>query len=341
MTTFPPTTEVAVITITQDTPLQLARLAAQRQLYSTAKKVFAFHTIVSGPVAVASALLAMTLPQTKAVVALWAVTVSVLDLACLTPWQKRLRERAALVQEAFDCDVLGIPWNPLKAKSRPTPEMLKEQAERYERWASTMPTLNGWYPASVGKLPQHLGRLACQRANCWWDAEQRRRYAIWIVACVAVAFAVVLITATLYKLSFDEFVLKVFVPLGPTLLLGLRQYFEHIDAAARLDRLRDYAEAAWKDGLAGRRPAELELDSRRLQDEILESRRRSPFVWDRVFRGLQPAQNKQMNFAVDEMVAEAKRAGHVQETQSSEVSNAEAESAARGSVATVPISSRR
>ena len=44
-----------------------------------------------------------------------------------------------------------------------------------------------------------------------------------------------------------------------------------------------------------------------LQDE---SRRRSPFVWDCVFKAVQPKYNVQMNFAVDELVAEAKHAGH-------------------------------
>lgn len=117
------------------------------------------------------------------------------------------------------------------------------------------------------------------------------------------------------KLTVDDFVLNVVVPLGPTLLFGLRQYTEQIDAAARLDRLKDYAEAVWRDGLAGHPPPELASQSRNLQDEILESRRRSPFVWDWVFRALQPAYNKHMNFAVEEMVAQARHGGLVEEAR--------------------------
>jgi predicted pore-forming effector associated with SMODS systems len=49
-----------------------------------------------------------------------------------------------------------------------------------------------WYASAVGGLPLHIGRLACQRSNCWWDSKQRRRYAVWVIAVVVLIFAVVL-----------------------------------------------------------------------------------------------------------------------------------------------------
>ena len=48
------------------------------------------------------------------------------------PWQKPLRERAARIQEAFDCDVLQLPGNEIKTGKRREPELIKEEADKYQ-----------------------------------------------------------------------------------------------------------------------------------------------------------------------------------------------------------------
>src|SRR6187549_3528004 len=98
----------------QNQPLQIRRLEAQRQMYSSAKKVFLIQVVLSGPVAVGSALLVLSDPTLKSFVAFWGISVALLDLLILTPWQKRLREVAARIQETFDCDVLKLTWNEIK-----------------------------------------------------------------------------------------------------------------------------------------------------------------------------------------------------------------------------------
>ncbi len=67
---------------------QLQRLAAQRQLYTTAKKVFAAQAVVSGPVAVATAFGVIIDPASKGYVALWGISCAntrSLRLRCLVP----------------------------------------------------------------------------------------------------------------------------------------------------------------------------------------------------------------------------------------------------------------
>jgi hypothetical protein len=54
----------------QNTDRQLQRLAAQRQLYSTAKRIFGFQLLVSGPIAVVTAFLALAAPALKGHIAL-------------------------------------------------------------------------------------------------------------------------------------------------------------------------------------------------------------------------------------------------------------------------------
>ncbi len=292
---------------TQNSERQLQRLAAQRQLYATAKILFGWQVFLSGPITVALALGVFRFPELKSYFAFWGILLSLSDVFWLTPWQKRLRNKAARVQELFDCDVLVLPWNELSAGDRPEPELVREQSDKYARRAASMPPLTNWYGQEVGRLPLHVARLACQRSNCWWDAKQRRRYAVVVIAGVLSIFLAVLGLAMSNGLTIEDFVLKVAAPLSPALLLGIRQFKEQMDAASKLDSLRRHCERLWKDALSNKRAAEITVRARELQNEILENRKRNPLVFDAVFRFLRRNYELQMNHGVAEFVAEAKR----------------------------------
>jgi hypothetical protein len=125
----------------QNEPRQLQRLAAQRQLYSTAKRIFGIQLLLGGPIAIGWSLAVVASPELKGFAAVWGALVSFSDVLWLTPWQKRLRERAARIQEAFDCDVLQLPWNDIKTGKPPDPELIKEQADKYQNAESGLPPL--------------------------------------------------------------------------------------------------------------------------------------------------------------------------------------------------------
>lgn len=291
----------------QNSPRQLQRLRAQRQLYTQAKKILGVQVVLAGPVAVGSAALVMAYPFTKGFCALWGIGVVLCDIFWLTPWQKHIRDCAARIQEAFDCDVLNLPWSDLKAGKRPDPELVKEQSDSYEKNASALPPLTNWYSPAVAGIPEHIGRLACQRSNCWWDAKQRRRYAVTVLSVVLLIFAGVLLLALANKLTVEDFILTVLAPLAPLLFVGLRQFREQMDAAERIDRLKDHAVRLWNEALCGHPEPAMTAQARALQDEILDHRRKSPLVFDFIFRRLRPSYETQMNFAVEELVEEAKK----------------------------------
>ena len=295
------------ITTEQNNKKQIQRLAAQRQLYATAKKVFGVQLVLSGPVAIASAVIGIFFSTLKGYIGLWGILVVLGDLFWLSPWQKRLRASAAGVQEVFDCDVLSLPWNALKAGMRPDPELIKEQSDKYARRASKMPPLNNWYPVEYGDLPLHVGRIGCQRSNCWWDSKQRRRYAVSIIIGIIVVFIVVLCAAMYRNLTIEDFILKVVAPLAPALSLGIRQFKEHMDAAARLDKLKEHSERLWNDALNGAPESTTTTGSRGLQDEILENRKQGPLVFDAFFKWHRRDYEAHMNYSADELASEARR----------------------------------
>jgi len=294
------------IALQQNTIKQLQRLAAQRQLYSSAKKVFATQVWLSGPLAVALAFLGIYMPSARGYIGLWTILLVLVDSFWLTPWQKALRDRAARAQELFDCDVLNLPWNTLKAGERLDPELVKEQSDQYGLWAHKMPPLENWYSVNGSDLPLPIARVACQRSNCWWDSEQRKRYALIVVVSVTALLVTVIWVALVKQSTIEDLLIRALVPMVPLFLLGFRQYSEQKDAAARMDKLKEHAGKLWLDALSGQPPEEAILAARNLQDEIFESRRRSPLVFDFVFRRLQPTLEGQMNYGAEELFQEAR-----------------------------------
>lgn len=292
---------------TQNEPKQLQRLAAQRHLYSVAKRILGVEVLLGAPIAIAWAMAATNIPRVSSYAAFWGVLVSLSDVLWLNPWQKRLREKAAKIQEVFDCDILQLPWSDIKVGNRPDPELIKEQADKFQKGSSRVSPLHNWYPPIVGELPIQVARVVCQRSNCWWDSKQRRRYAAWVIAGVVFTVVTILGVGLVGGLTIEKFLLAVVAPMAPAIILAIRQCTEQIEAATRIDKLKDHAERLWFGAFSDAADQELLAKSRALQDEIFENRKRSPLVFDWIFRRLRSSYEKQMNHGAVEYAQEAKR----------------------------------
>ncbi|MCO5068277.1 MAG: S-4TM family putative pore-forming effector [Kiritimatiellae bacterium] len=296
-----------MISVKQNESRQLERLAAQRNLYAIAKRILVVQIILSGPVAVASALISRAFPSWEATVALWGFLILFADVLWLEPWLDRRRRDAARIQEAFDCDVLELRWNDIKAGSRPDPELIKEQSDCYNSRAHRMPTLRDWYPTEAAALPIYLARLVCQRANCSWDARLRRRYASFVLAALVIVIVLILVLSFEHNYRLQDFLLKVLAPLAPALGLAYRQFTEQSETATRQEELKAHCASVWESALSGDDQQVISERSRHLQDEIFDSRQESPLVFDFVFALLRQSYQGQMDYSASEMVSEARR----------------------------------
>jgi hypothetical protein len=249
----------------------------------------------------------MNLPFLRSYAAFWGVMVSLCDVLWLNPWQKRLCERAAMIQEQFDCDVLQLPWNAIKVGGPPEPELIRECSEKYKRGTARISPLNNWYPAVVGSLPLEIARIVCQRSNCWWDSKQRRAYAVWIIALVIVVLVGILAFGLVGGLAIEELFLAVLAPMLPAIVLAIRQCSDQMEAARRLDKLKDHAERLWAHTLEHPAAIELATNARALQDEIFENRKRSPLIFDWIFRRLRGDYESQMKYGAAEYAEEVKQ----------------------------------
>jgi hypothetical protein len=290
---------------TQLEPIQLKRLAAQRQLYSDAKFILAVQINLSvlGPPVLAFLVAYRFLPAVWA--AIFGITLTCLFLL-FDSHQKSLKEKAAKIQELFDCKVLELKWRELMVDSRLETEIVEQYALKYKSKGHDYNELQNWYPIDVGQLPLHLGRIICQRANCWWDAQLRRRYAKWVVGSVLIILtAVVTCLGVIGGLTFEKVILAVVNPLMPAFVLGRRQYKVHTESAMRLDKLKRYAEGLWDKAVKGATPEELTCNSRDLQDEIYHHRRTNSPVFDWLYNLLKNKDEELMNKTANELVNEA------------------------------------
>jgi hypothetical protein len=111
----------------QNEPRQLQRLAAQRQLYSTAKRIFGIQLLLGGPIAIGWSLVVVASPELRGFAAVWGALVSFSDVVWLTPWQKRLRERAAKIRKRLTVMCFSSHGTTSRPVSLQTPNLLKSK----------------------------------------------------------------------------------------------------------------------------------------------------------------------------------------------------------------------
>lgn len=289
----------------QNTQEQLQRLAAQRQIYSDAKSIQNFIIILSVPVAIAWSILVVIFPKLQVYANFWGLTVAILSLSVLTPLQASLQEKAAKVQQLFDCDVLQLDWLKMYTGNPPNPEIIIDASKKYLQKNKDYSNLQDWYPVSVSPLSIQQARLICQRANIWWDAQLKRRYARWVMIILVSITVIIGLVGLMGSLTLERIILAIVAPLTPTFIFGLRQYIEHNEAATRLDHLRENSEALWQQVVNNRiSPQDLERESYNLQTKIYENRRRSPLVFDWLYSRLKQEDEEQMNKGSEALIQE-------------------------------------
>lgn len=300
---------MGTITTEQNSEKQLERLAAQRQIYSDAKWVQAAQVFLAVPVAIGLGACALLWPQLKVYAAFYGITLTAIDLTLLTPYVKALQKQAANIQELFDCNVLRMEWPDLLAGRRPDPETVVHYARKYIKRNGDYKELENWYPTAVGELPLELGRLICQRTNCWWDMAQRRRYAGAMLVFAISLLVLLFVIGLAGQFTLEDAVLRLVAPFLPVFVLSLRHHREHLEAATNLERLKDAIERTWHKAVQGLiNSSDLDCGERRLQDQIYDSRRRNPVMFEWVYARLKRDSEEEMHRGADDFLRQYQEA---------------------------------
>ena len=291
----------------QNAKQQLDKLAAQRQIYSDAKKVVAIQIILVIIIIAIWSILVVFYPDLKIYAVFFGIIIAFLDILILTPRIDSLKEKGAKMKELFDCKVLELPWCDLKVGPRPDPETIIKYSLKHYRKNLTGSKLENWYPITVQKLRMPLARLACQRSNLWWDAELRRRYVLVVVIILVCISILVLLVGLIEDMILKRFLLEILVPIMPLVFWGIHQYKTHSASISRQQQLKKYVDKLWDDTIEGKiSDAQLEIESRNLQNEIYEKRSSAPLIFDWIYKRLRDDQEEQMNKSAEMLLKEVK-----------------------------------
>jgi hypothetical protein len=294
-------------TISQDqnTSRQLERLAAQRYLYSTAKRLLTGQLFLDLVSPIVLAIIVALFPDFGIYGALIALLILVSDFY-LESLQSSNREQAAGVQELFDCELLDLQCHDLIARNIPDTIEIMEAAEKYKRSDPTYKALKDWYSPEVDALPLYLARLICQRINCLWDVQLRQKYLQWVGAIFFILCVIVITVALIRGLTVGNFLLVVVAPLLPALGWIIRELRGQNEAIRRKDALKRYAEELWMDAIKKHVAVEeVERKSRVLQDQIYSNRCNNPLILDAFYKRLLPKDEAKMNRSAKELAEEA------------------------------------
>ncbi|HRO43778.1 MAG TPA: S-4TM family putative pore-forming effector [Flavipsychrobacter sp.] len=293
------------ISTEQNSQKQLERLAAQRELYSSAKKWHGFQIILTVIVPVILAGLAFILNDFAVIAAIFGVASFLIDISIIEPVIKKRKTKAAKIQELFDCDILHLPKSPLKTVDDITVEEVLLYYNAHIKIATNVEKIKDWYSPKVSQLPIKIARILCQRTNCWWDSKLRERYSSFLKYASLIVFVVMMIAGYISNLSLIEITL-IAGGLVPFFQFCIKQCNDNLDAANRLNDLVNYSSQIWDDALENKYSDDLlKANSRRLQDEIFEHRSKSPLILDLYYNVFRDSDEALMNRSSEILVDEA------------------------------------
>lgn len=289
------------IFVAQNTQEARRRVAAQAELYSEAKRLWALRVAAVCVLAVATGGGALAAPDAARTAIGVGGGFILLVLSFVGGGvEKRKRHFAAAVQEEFDTGVFRLPWNDME--SRPPPTAIAQAAARYDGGRD-----RDWYPDTKG-THRPFDVLICQSSNLGWGAATHRAWAWVLTGAAAVLVAAVAAAAVAFDLKALDFFAALVAPaFAPAKELG-EQITSHFETSRDKEELETRLSTAWAGGMAGDVPSEDLL--RRVQDRMLAFRRRNHYVPDWLDRRLRPKNENAMAAAAADRVAEAARAGH-------------------------------
>ena len=192
-------------------------------------------------------------------------------------YRSQKTEQAAKIQEEFDTELFGIPWNDVLCDEKVTQDNIRDLSKKYFQ-----NDLRDWYSQKIhGNLPEFIAILLCQKINFSWDVGLKKDYKqllFWLGAFCAVVF----ILAMLYTNSEFRDVLKFSFPTISFLFFVFTKSFAISDQISSKEstqlKIEREIDLFRKNGIL---PDKERL--REFQDKIYEERKSDTQVPDRYY----------------------------------------------------------
>ena len=291
------------------------RLAAQRQIYSGAKRMRLAQLLLSyGLVAAGSAVATLVtfLTQSSGTGPTWivgacgiAALLGGLALRCAVT--NRVNT-AATIQEMFDCDVLGLPWNRHLAGEQVDAEVIARKAADFRRRGGDVSALQNWYSGCFDDVPLPIARVICQRQNVTWDRRLREAYIGGVTLGGVIVLGLLVVLGLVRGISLNGFLVGMVLPAAPVLMFMLQEVIDNRRQIRAQEREQGVIGEAWSQvTTGGSAQRSLDDDARRIQDCILLRRKSAPLIFDALYWSRRDAQEYESVYSAEEMLRQCHR----------------------------------
>lgn len=279
----------------QNEPSMHRLLRAMSASHARARRLDSISTALSLAIAGAGIVGTFVMPIANAVTAvggLWALAYA-MGLSRFTDAELK---RAATIQEMFDVQLYGLPWNSILAGD---PLRASEISGLSARYRGRDDMIENYYEIADSLRPP-FDVLACQMMNLGWGARVRRRFARLILVFVGGWTVAGVVIGAVAHVTVAQLVLTWYIPSLAALMLGLdihrRQSLVVNERQRVLQQLRSSLESlARKTHLVS--DDEIQALARHVQDVIFLTRVSCPRVPDWFFFSRRPSDR--VDFAAD------------------------------------------
>ncbi|NPV93470.1 MAG: hypothetical protein HPY50_22160 [Firmicutes bacterium] len=296
------------ISTRQNQQNNIAFLAAQRQIYSKAKRLSVYQFIFCVIFPLLIPFLKDKCPANTVQIALVSILPIIILLLNAFLYErviKVLREKAAKIQELFDTTVLEIKWNSKKCGHKiEALNQVKYYYKKYIKRKKTTYGLMNWYPIAYSNVKIEVGRILCQRSNLSWDNDVRIKFQYFLIIIMCLSAITILLIATIGNKTFITTLVNI-VPSIPIIIYLVVKYLENRDTINRLDFLKQRVDELWENLLSSQIDSDtLNSASRQLQDLIYEHRANAFMVWDWFYRLFRNSQEQDADTIANYVISE-------------------------------------
>lgn len=228
------------IVMRQNEDKSIAMLAAQRQLYSDAKKLNMLNIALAVWMPFSLSLLILLFPENK-VLQIASYILSIVSMVFAFVVDKLIdskKKLAAFIQQKFDVYVYAMPWNDrIFGKDKNVNREIAMNSKRILDKPQEKNRLYDWYTPVVDDRSLEDGILLCQRENFGWDIGLRKRFRFISVVLIIVLTILVFGMGLLKNESVAELLCRLaFVaPMAGWLFNTVKQLNKDIEALKELD----------------------------------------------------------------------------------------------------------
>lgn len=293
----------------QNNPDNMKLLGTQRELYSSAKKVFGFQFLFNVFVSVALAILAMFYEEITVYAALYGILFTIIDIIGFVPLINKMKRKAATLQERYECAVLEIELSDLKNYEQVSEEEISNNYHLHIRNQKNLEGLKNWYSEKIDCIRDTgVATLICQRSNNWWDLKLKRRYITGLLSLLIFVTVAIIVIGLIKEIKLKEMIL-ILNALMPFFLFIYHELSDHYSAKKTLEHLHTFFDTKFKE-LENKTLDKSTLPdlSRRVQDELFEHRANGPLVPDWFYYRYRSLDQAEMERIIGELIEKVKDA---------------------------------